>query len=105
MLDLAAGAAIAKARTDQSPIPEADLAVLLQAIGRRHEAGLCGRYQHSSQPGCAAVAVWASGLGPGGDDRPAVLFCRDHLGRYSAFNGNGNLLATGSIDDVVRRWK
>jgi hypothetical protein len=90
---------------DRSAIPDADLAMLLAAIERRREAGLCGRHQHSSQPGCAAVAVWASGHGPGGRDRPTALFCRDRLGRYSAFGGDGRLLASGSINDVIRWWR
>jgi len=99
------GASAAAGAADKSTIPAADLAALFGAIDRRREAGLCGRHQHSSQPGCDAVAVWASGLAPGGMERPSALFCRDHRGQYRAFNGDGNLLAMGSIEDVIRLWR
>lgn len=90
---------------DKSAIPAADLAALFHAIGQRREAGLCGRHQHRTEPGCDAVAVWANGRGTSGDDRPAAVFCRDDRGQYRAFNGDGQLMATGSILDVIRLWK
>jgi hypothetical protein len=90
---------------DLSPFPAADLATLFEAISRRRAAGLCGHHQHNSQPGCDAVAVWAHGFGPGDNKRPATLFCRDHRGRYRAFSGDGMLMASGSILDLIRLWK